>query len=306
MGWLTTTRWIDTKCNNIEEAVDLIMLDNETLNKEGAIVYKNLIKEKAFAHTMVSDFNNQSILYNLIQFKIDSVTPGDGVEEFRTTTINGLILVYKVEGSVTYLINRNYDALKLLRILCNYDGRGEILEDKTNMSSDMFMWFVKSVYNKETSFTFTQEDQTEKDLLIESILGVRSETRDENRLSAQGNTVMNLISTLSFILESDKINQLIIRIEYSTHKVVEIKLTNGGVISCDIDSYSGDYESLNLNDLTCKLLLLVYLEIVPNLKQVYYNDIDSADWGKDKKEEFFLNVKSELVSRLEERSKSLQ
>lgn len=306
MGWLTTTRWIDTKCNNIEEAVDLIMLDNETLNKEGAIVYKNLIKEKAFAHTMVSDFNNQSILYNLIQFKIDSVTPGDGVEEFRTTTINGLILVYKVEGSVTYLINRNYDALKLLRILCNYDGRGEILEDKTNMSSDMFMWFVKSVYNKETSFTFTQEDQTEKDLLIESILGVRSETRDENRLSAQGNTVMNLISTLSFILESDKINQLIIRIEYSTHKVVEIKLTNGGVISCDIDSYSGDYESLNLNDLTCKLLLLVYLEIVPNLKQVYYNDIDSDDWGKDKKEEFFLNVKSELVSRLEERSKSLQ
>lgn len=305
MGWLTTTRWIDTKCNNIEEAVNLIMQDNEALNKEGTIVYKNLIKEKGFAQTMVGEFNNQNIVYNLIKFSIDSVTPGDGVEEFRTTSINGLILVYKVEDSVKYLINRNYDALKLLRILCNYDGRGEILEDKTNMSSDMFMWFVKSVYNKENSFFFTQENQTEKDLIIESILGVRSETRDENRLSAQGNTVMNLISTLSFILESDKINQLIIRIDYSSHEVIEIKLTNGGIISCDIDSYSGDYESLNTYELTSKLLLLVYLEIVPNLKQVYYNDIDSGNWSKEKKEEFFLNIKSELVNRLEERSKSL-
>ena len=305
MGWLTTTRWIDTKCKSIEEAVNLIMQDNESMKKEGTIVYKNLVKEKAFNQTMTSEFNNQNIEYNLIMFSLDSVTPGDGAEEFRTTAINGLLLVYKVEESVKYLVNRNSDALKLLRILCKYEGRGEIVEDKTNMSSDMFMWFVKSVYNKENTFFFTQEDKTEKDLIIESILGVRSETRDENRLSAQGNTVMNLISTLSFILESDKINQLIIRIDYSSHEVIEIKLTNGGVISCDIESYSGDFESLGKNELTCKLLLLVYLEVVPNLKQIYYNDIDSENWGKDKKEEFFSNIKTELVNRLEERSKYL-
>lgn len=305
MAWLTTTRWVDTKVKSIEDAVNSIMEDNESFSKEGSIVYKNLKKEKKFCETKSTILNNENVQYNMIEFFIDSVTPGDGVEESRTTKINGLILIYKVGDSVKYLINRNYDALKLLRILCDYDGRGEIIEDKTNMSSDMFMWFVKSVYKKENSFSFTQKNQTEKDLVIESILGVRSETRDENKLSAQGNTVMNLISTLSFILESDKINQLIIRITYANHEVVEIKLTSKGVISCEIDSYSGDYESLETNELTSNLLLLVYLEIIPNLKQVFYNDIDSGNWNKEQKEAFFQNIKSELVDRLEERSKEL-
>lgn len=305
MAWLTTTRWIDTKVKSIEDAVNLIMEDNESFSKEGSIVYKNLKKEKNFCETKNIILNNENVQYNMIQFLIDSVTPGDGVEESRTTKINGLILIYKVGDSVKYLINRNYDALKLLRILCDYDGRGEIIEDKTNMSSDMFMWFVKSVYKKENTFSFTQKNQTEKDLAIESILGVRSETRDENKLSAQGNTVMNLISTLSFILESDKINQLIIRITYANHEVVEIKLTSKGVISCEIDSYSGDYENLETYELTSNLLLLVYLEIIPNLKQVFYNDIDSGNWNKEQKEAFFQNIKSELVDRLEKRSKEL-
>jgi len=308
MAWLTTTRWKDTQVDNVEQAIELMMEENNTINTEGTIAYKNLTKHKKFAEIKKMTYNNQEVCYNLIEFTIDSITPGDEIEESRTSKINGLILIYQVGNSVRYLINRNYDALRLLRMIRGfgqYDARGEIEKDNTDMSSDIFMWFVKIVYQGDNTLIFTQENQTERSLTIESILGVRSETRDENKLSAQGNTVMNLISTLSFILESDKINQLILRINYANHEVIEIKLTSKGVISCEIDSYSGEYEELDRDSLTCKLLLLVYMEIIPSLKHVFYNDVDSGNWNKDKKEKFFQNIKSELVERLEERSKNL-
>lgn len=308
MAWVTTTIWINNKIKNFEDAVDLIMRDNEEFNSGGVISYKNLKKNKIFDDTKTGIFNNRTIKYNYIDFSIDSIIPGDEIEEARTTKINGFILIYEFGNSIKYLINRNYDALRLLRLLCGYedryDGRGEITGDNINMSSDMFMWFVKSVYNEQNLFSFSQEDQTEKNLEIESILGVRSETRDENKLSAQGNTVMNLISTLSFILESDEIKQLILRLTYASHEVIEIKLTSKGVVSCEIDCYSGDYENLSKSRLTCNLLLLVNLEIIPNLKQVFYTDMDSGNWT-DKKKDFFQDIEKELMHRLEERRKDL-
>lgn len=305
MSWFTTTRWIDTEVENIDSALELIMEDNEYFENEVGITYANLEKNKIFDEVQKISINNKDITYNLIEFTIDSITPGDGSAETRTSRINGLILVYELGGSIKYIINRNHDAQKLLRKFCHYDKKNEIIEDNPIFSSDIFMWFVKRVFTDENSFSFTQPNQTEKELTINTILGVRGETRDENKLSAQGNTVMNLVSTLSFILESNKLKQLIIRIEYSNHENIEIKLTNKGVVSNEIHSYSGEYDDSDSYELKAKLLLLVYLEIIPNFLQVYHNNIASNEWNSEEKENFFELIENQLIDRLEKRKSDI-
>lgn len=302
MTWLTTTRWIDTEVENINGALELIMRDNEDLQSGSGITYGNLTKNKIFDNLQSVSINNNDIIYNLIEFSVDTITPGDESIETRTSKINGLILVYEIGGNVKYIINRNYDALKLLRKLCHYEGQNEIVGDNPSFSSDIFMWFVKSVFTEENSFSFTQQDQTEKELTINSIMGVRGETRDENKISAVGkDTVMNLVSTLSLILESDDLKQLIIRIEYSQHENLEIKLTTKGVISNEITSYEGNFINSNNYDQKAKILLLVYLEILPNFLQVYHNNLESGEWSSQQKENFFELIESQLISKLEER-----
>lgn len=306
MAWSTTTRWIDKETDNIESALDLIMEDNEDLNSGSGITYRNLLKNKIYDDLQTIDINNNEVNYNLVEFSIDAITPGDESIDTRTSKINGLILLYEIGGSVKYIINRNYDALKLLRKLCHYETQNEIVADNPSFSSDIFMWFVRSVFTEENSFTFNQQDQTEKELTINSIMGVRGETRDENKISAEGkDTVMNLVSTLSLILESDNLKQLIIRIEYSQHENLEIKLTTKGVISNDTASYEGNFASPDKYALKAKLLLLVYLEILPNFLQVYHNNLESGEWNDDEKEKFFDLIESQLIGKLERRKTNI-
>lgn len=168
-------------------------------------------------------------------------------------------------------------------------------------SDDIFMWFVKIVSNKENEFSFTDSNQNELELIINSIIGVRGETRDENKLSAQGDTVLNLISTLSFILESNLLKQIVLRTQYTGHENIEMRLNDKGVVAVETDSYSGNYEDLEDPKMKAQVLLLVYLEVIPKLLQVYFEEKDEEKWNLSEKDIFFNDVEKKLIERLQER-----
>lgn len=257
MAWFSTTRWTDRDIVLLDDAIDLIMSENENLANEGGISYSNLLKEKAFEQNQTVAIDNRVFTYNVIEFSMNSITPGTTPIEARTQLIRGLIILYSDGNRIHYIINRNYDALKLLRKLLGYTGRNEIIENKPLFSDDFFMWFVKIVSNKENEFSFTDSRQNELALIINSIIGVRGETRDENRLSAQGDTVLNLISTLSFILESNLLKQIVLRTEFTGHENIEMRLNDKGVVAVETDSYSGNYEDLEDPKMKAQILLLV-------------------------------------------------
>lgn len=301
--WYATTRWIDKETHSIEEAANLFRApENDFLSPNtGGITYRNLQKEMKFESTQKIKFDEREILYNVFIFSVDSIAPGEGSVESRTQTINGLIVLYQESGEVNYIINRNSDALKILRKLLGYDKRNEIIENKLGFNNDIFLWLIKKVFYEDSTFTFTTVSQTEKELSVNSIIGIRGETSDENKLSAQGSTVLNLISTLSFILESDLLKQLILRMEYTDHENTEVRINNKGVVSVDISSYSGNYESFEKYRLEACLLLLVYIDVLPKLSLSYYSEIEDDKWGFNKKEEFFTLIQDNLIKRLTER-----
>lgn len=301
MAWFATTRWTDNETNGIEECVGLIMQNNENLQGDGSINYANLTKSKKFDTTQLVTIDERKISYNVIEFFVDAITPGSDSIEARTQNIRGLIIIFSDGGRVHYLINRNYDALKLLRKLLGYTGKNEISENNLSFNDDVFMWFVKKVFLDDSTFSFTQTNQNEIKLVINSIIGVRGETRDDNRLSAQGNTVLNLISTLSFLLESNLLKQIILRIEYTGHENIEVRLNDKGVIAVEINAYSGKYEDYDEYKLKTELLLLIYLDLLPKLLQVYYSEKDEDKWSVESKDTFFNLVQNKLIERLEER-----
>lgn len=301
MAWFSTTRWTDRDIVSLDVATELIMSENESLANDGGVSYSNLEKEKAFEQNQTVTIDNRVFSYNVIEFSMNSITPGSTPIEARTQPIRGLIILYSDGNRVHYIINRNYDALKLLRKLLGYEGRNEIISNNFLFSDDVFMWFVKIVFSKENEFSFTDSDQNELALVINSIIGVRGETRDENRLSAQGDTVLNLISTLSFILESNLLKQIVLRTEYTGHENIEMRLNDKGVVAVETDSYSGNYEDLEDPKMKAQVLLLVYLEVIPKLLQVYFEEKDEEKWSLSEKDIFFNSVEKKLIERLQER-----
>lgn len=301
MAWFSTTRWTDRDIVSLDVATELIMSENESLANDGGVSYSNLEKEKAFEQNQTVTIDNRVFSYNVIEFSMNSITPGSTPIEARTQPIRGLIILYSDGNRVHYIINRNYDALKLLRKLLGYEGRNEIINNNFLFSDDIFMWFVKIVSSKENEFSFTDSNQNELALIINSIIGVRGETKDENRLSAQGDTVLNLISTLSFILESNLLKQIVLRTEYTGHENIEMRLNDKGVIAVETDSYSGNYEDLEDPKMKAQVLLLVYLEVIPKLLQVYFEEKDEEKWNLSEKDIFFNSVEKKLIERLQER-----
>lgn len=301
MAWFSTTRWTDRDIVSLDEAIALIMSENESLANDGGVSYSNLEKEKAFEQNQTVTIDTRAYSYNVVEFSMNSITPGSTPIEARTQPIRGLIILYSDGNRVHYIINRNYDALKLLRKLLGYTGRNEIMENKFLFSDDIFMWFVKIVSNKENEFSFTDSNQNELELIINSIIGVRGETRDENKLSAQGDTVLNLISTLSFILESNLLKQIVLRTQYTGHENIEMRLNDKGVVAVETDSYSGNYEDLEDPKMKAQVLLLVYLEVIPKLLQVYFEEKDEEKWNLSEKDIFFNDVEKKLIERLQER-----
>ena len=91
---------------------------------------------------------------------------------------------------------------------------------------------------------------------------------------------MNLISTLSFLLESKRLNQIKLNLSYEDHENISLILKNE-TIAVDLQSYQGKFEHEDKDNTLAKIYLLVYLEILPILEQEYQIDVDDDVWGKD-------------------------
>ncbi|MGG5306924.1 hypothetical protein IGK38_001589 [Enterococcus pernyi] len=306
MSWFTTTRWLNNADITLDDSINLLMTDHNGVKNDGSIKYTNIRKQKLFDQNLEIKIENLDVKYNVIDFSMNYVTPGMTTMDEQTSIIRGMIIVYTDGGRTQYIINRNTDALKLLRKLLGYTGKNEIVENKLTFSDDIFMWFVKTVFTKYNEFLFTDAQQNEKSLTINSIIGVRGETKDENTLSAHGDTVLKLISTLSFILESNLLKQILLRLEYTGHENMELKLNDKGVVSVDIDSYSGNYEDLEENKKKAQLLLLVYLDILPKLLKVYYDEKTDGNWNVVEKNNFFELIENSLFDRLKERKEQVK
>ncbi|WP_171311650.1 hypothetical protein [Enterococcus cecorum] len=298
---------MDRNLHDINEViVRFNSLQEMKSSKRGGTVYKNLYKKIIFQEIQKFEFNDKSILYNVFEVSVDAISPGVESEEFRTQKINIKVIVYESNKEINYIINRNSDALKYLRKIFSYEEKSAIVKNSITFKGDNFLWLIKKVFYGENSFKINNSMQKSKELIINQIIGIRGETSDENRLSAQGNTVFNLISTLSFILETKQVRQLMLRLEHTEHENIEVILNDRGKVSVDTDSYSGVYEDFEIDKKIAIILLFVYIDVLPKFILFYYSDIKNNNWTFETRNTFLDDLQEELLHRLKEKKQYLE
>ena len=98
-----------------------------------------------------------------------------------------------------------------------YTGKGEVIKSSLPFTADKFVWMISKIYSGENVLEGGSEFL--ENLTISTIRGFKGDTEDSlTTISAEGESVMNIISTLSFLIESKNLNQINIDFAYRTHK----------------------------------------------------------------------------------------
>ena len=156
------------------------------------------------------------------------------------------------------------------------------------------------VYGKEN--TISSENEELSDLIIDSIKGFKGDTEDLlAKVSMSGESVMNIISALSFLIESRNLNQITIALSYRNHMNMEISLNNRNTIGFDEDKYLGELVQVPRHEMIATCILSLYMEIVPILLQKYQSDIDLNLWGQGKCVSFLEMVADDLNKKVKAR-----
>lgn len=114
------------------------------------------------------------------------------------------------------------------------------------------------------------------------------------------------LSKVSFVLESKRINQIKIELQYDCHDNIDVILSTKPSIDVIENKYMGILEAERNESvlLKAKLYLLMYLDIIPRLLQSYYDEKENDLWSMKVKNEFFKTLGDELTNKILERVES--
>lgn len=300
---MSTTRWSDTETNSLDVAIELLIDPVTAEEKLTNISWENWHFTKVFDDNQSMQLNGRDIEYNMIRCTYDQISAGDRPIEDRTVRKSVFIIVYHNGISVNYIIDQNSSAQKMLRKLLSYTGKNEIEKNIYSFPNDFFVWLISKVYNSDNIIESNNENIS--DLQLESIKGFRGDTEDsQTKVSATGESVMNIISTLSFLLESRRLNQIKLELSYAEHENISLILKKESV-DIDFKPYQGAFEQETNDSITAKLYLLVYLEILPIIEQEYQSNVADEIWSKDAYIDFMNNVAQNLTEKIGNKINSL-
>lgn len=299
---MQTTRWIDAEMSSLDAAISkmesVVIADSDG---ENTTQYLNWETGRVFEKNQTIDIREKHMEFNCVSFSYDKIIPGEQLVEGIQHKYNGIVIVYSDGAHVNYIIDKFTNAKFILRKLLSYAGKKEIAPNEYAITSDLFLWMIKKVY--EDNNDIEQEDGAL--LSIDSVRGFKGDSEDmKTTVIAKGESLMNLISTLSFVLESKRINQIKISLQYSEHENIEAVLNTKPSLDIKDKKYLGAFLWDGNNDIIltrAKLYLLMYLDIIPRLLQAYYTEKDNDLWNNEVKKSFFRELGEELTRKISER-----
>ena len=138
------------------------------------------------------------------------------IDDDSVTTRTGFIIPYEVNGKVKYIIDKNSSALTIIRKMLLYTKNGAVKKSNIKFVPDEFVWMISRVYNGENILEGGSDNLG--NVVLNSIRGFKGDTEDSlTTISAEGESVMNIISTLSFLIESKNLHQISIDFSYRKH-----------------------------------------------------------------------------------------
>lgn len=300
------TRWTDETKTTIQEVEKKLLNPHKDEHSDTSMGYMNWKIKKEFEQNKKEVFNGKDIEYNLFTFSVDQIPPGVDEYDDSVTKKTGFVIVYVLLDKVRYVINRNSGAMTLLRKMLFYTGKNEIVKYKLPFTADKFVWLISKVYNGDN--VLEGGSDILENLKINTIRGFKGDTEDSlTTISAEGESVMNIISTLSFLIESKNLNQINIDFAYGKHDNIGVTLNNKNTMSFSEERYLGYLlQNHTCNERIAKILLILYTEILTIIVQNYQSDIDANLWNQDICIEFLQKVANDLSKKVEDRISDLK
>lgn len=300
------TRWTDETDTSIKEIEHKFLSTHYDEQSDTSTGYVNWDIQKRFTENKEGVFNGKTIKYNLYTFSVDQIPVGVERDDDSVTKKTGFIIPYEINGKVRYIIDRNSGALTLIRKMLFYTGKGEVVKNNLPFTADKFVWLISKVYNAENVLEGGSDYLD--NLSINAIRGFKGDTEDSlTTISAEGESVMNIISTLSFLIESKNLNQINMDLEYRTHTNIGVTLNNRNTVFLSDERYTGELlQNCTHYELVAKIILLLYTEIIPIIIQNYQNDVESNLWNQGKCIEFLQQVAADLEVKVSNRIEDLK
>ncbi|MCJ0956433.1 hypothetical protein [Mammaliicoccus sciuri] len=306
---LNTSRWKDRKDDiNLEQQCNILLdIQKKSFEKDSnkRPFYSNVKVDKSFDKPAEFNINEDIITYNIFSFSFDKTVKNTNTilpDEDNISNVSGIIIIYEKNGDINYIIDKFSGSQTILRGLLNYSGKEEILANNVSVDSDFIIWLIQKVYNNNNTFEFEDKFINEDSITIESVMGFKGNSQDKvNKLTADGNTVMNLISSLTFLLESDSMEFIKMKISTDNHRSIVFKLNTNGSVNIVIDDYRGQYKKNDVerDSLISKVTLLVYLEIIPALNKWYSEDKENKVWNKEKYNKFLDELTTDIKGKID-------
>ncbi len=299
------TRWSDETQNSLADIENLLLAVHPDESSDTSMGYANWDIRKDFDTNKKGKFNGKEIEYNFFTYSVDQIPVGAEATDDSVTKRTGFMLVYQASGKVCYVIDRNSGAKTLIRKMLFYTGKGEIARTPGQFSADKFVWLISKVYGGEN--ILDGSDYLDS-LNIKTIRGFKGDTEDFlTKISAEGESVMNIISTLSFLIESRNLHQISLDIAYRGHKNIGVTLNNKNTVFIDDERYLGELlQDCKVNERLAQIILILYIEVFPIIIQNYQNDLDSDLWSKEKTITFLNKVADDLAVKVKERINDLK
>lgn len=290
MTFLNTTRWVnnDTSISNVDEAIaHFVSKDGKGIpsRNDGGIDFRDVSVIRVFEETQTGMYLDSKITFNAVKGRFYKTRAGE------PTDTNFFVVVYQVEvtGQIYFIINRNTDAQRILRAFLEFNGREEVTNYNVALNSNMLMYFVYRVFEAQANFSYTLASADELQVAVRNLTGIKGATETSNKLSADGTSMSKLISTLSLLLE----------IKDLQHESINIILNNNGLIGVEATNYVGVLEDEPNEEKQTKLLLHVYLVVLPVILNEY-TDASDEDWGPEAISGFMKRIKDQLIDKIDQ------
>lgn len=294
--------WNDTTGRTFEEIIDNCLNYNEWHEVEidefdNTELQFEIIKRFEDNNEIV-EIGGTNITFNVLEYEIEKVRPREQENMIRATrvqNINGFVIVYS-DGNVTkFIINKSYSSntLTLLRKINNYGAQLEITENKFDIESDLFFWVV----NKVIDFPGITLGQAQN-ILLELVTGFKGETDDKlAEIVGSGDRIINLISTLTVLLEADNLSRMEIHLNHNGN-IYRIKLGINGYIDIDEQRYVGEHMYLVDHLMLPQVILSIFLIVIPDLLTTYDDEISNDEWNNTVKREFLTSIGDTIQRRV--------
>lgn len=290
------------KDNALDKIIEKFLSADLKVDEKKKSIYKNYDPIKVFEKNKKIIINNRNLYYNMVTFSFDKIRPSSGMipEEERTTSVKGYVIIYTDGQNIYYITDRNSDARTILRRIMDYQEYHAIKQIELDITNDFIIWLINKIYNKQNTM-----ETSDGSIVLNEIVGLKGGMRDDNTtLKADGPSVMNIISTLSLLLESDDLSSISLVSSAPNHDKISLDIKTNEYLEIKDSEYSGIYreeldENNNYDDFLCKLNLYIYNDFLSKLLQLYQDDIENNLWSLDQYNKLMNNVAEAIKEKIE-------